>query len=132
MQLCLVAAGGHLTRVSLIGYGGCKPTDFFSRLQQMNPDLVVDVREDPNHAYLATYTKSHLEKKLGSKYVWVPELGNRTRDINNIQLVDEEKGLRKLLGFTRRHNHIVLLCAEKNDEDCHRSYVRNRLYQLLA
>jgi uncharacterized protein (DUF488 family) len=130
VQLHLVVDGGCLTRITLIGYGGSKPTDFFAKIEQLNPDLVVDVREDPNHAYLATYTKSHLTKKLGSKYVWVPELGNRTRDINNIQLVDEEKGLRKLLELARRHDHILLLCAEKKDEDCHRSYVRSRLYQL--
>lgn len=128
----LVAARGRLTRVSLIGYGGCKPTDFFARLHQMNPDLVVDVRADPYHAYLATYTKPQLEKSLKTKYIWIPELGNRTRDINNIQLVDEEKRLHRLLELAGVYDHILLLCAEKKDEDCHRSYVRNRLYQLLA
>ncbi len=98
----------------------------------MNPDLVVDVREDPRRAYRGLYTKSYLTKRLKDKYVWIPELGNKTRDINNIQLVDEEKGLQKLLELAKRHEHIVLLCAEKKDEDCHRSYVRNRLLQLLS
>jgi hypothetical protein len=55
----------------------------------------------PYHAYLATYTKTQLEKSLKNKYIWIPELGNRTRDINNIQLVDEEKGLQKLLELAR-------------------------------
>jgi uncharacterized protein (DUF488 family) len=127
-----VTAGSHPTRVSLIGYSGTKPTDFFAKIEQMNPDLIVDVREDPNHAYLATYTKTQLEKRLEDKYVWIPELGNKTRDINNIQLVDEEVGLRRLSELAKKHEHIALLCAEKRDEDCHRSYVRNRLLQLLS
>jgi uncharacterized protein (DUF488 family) len=130
--LYLVTAGSHPTRVSLIGYGGTKPTDFFAKIDQMSPDLIVDVREDPNHAYLATYTKPQLEKRLEGKYVWIPELGNKTRDIHNIQLVDEEAGLRRLSELAKRHEHIALLCAEKRDEDCHRSYVRNRLLQLLS
>jgi len=118
-------------RVTLLGYGGCKPTDFFNRIEQLDPDLVVDVRADPYHAYLATYTKPQLEKKLKDKYVWIPELGNKTKDIKKIQLVNEEEGLKKLLELVRRHDHIVLLCAEKKDEDCHRSYVKDRLLQLV-
>ena len=120
-------------KVSLIGYGGTKkPKDFFARIKQMNVDLVVDVREDPFHAYLTPYKKPQLEKNLKDKYLWIPELGNKTRDINNIQLVDEEKGLQKLLELAKKHDHIVLLCAEKKDEACHRSYVRNRLLELMS
>lgn len=127
-----MTAKSHPARVSLIGYGGTRPTDFFAKIEQVNPDLVVDVREDPDHAYLATYTKPQLEKRLKDKYLWIHELGNKTRDINDIQLVDEEKGLRKLTELAKEYEHIVLLCAEKKDEDCHRSYVRDRLLQLLS
>jgi len=122
-----------LVKVSLLGYGGTKkPEDFFARVDQLNPDLVVDVRANPHRAYRGTYTKTHLEKTLKQKYLWIPELGNKTRDINNIQLVDEEKGLQKLFELAEKYEHIVLLCAEKKDEDCHRSYVRNRFLELLA
>ena len=82
--------------------------------------------------HLPIHVKTHLEKTLKEKYLWVPELGNKTRDIDNIQLVDEEKGLQKLLELAEKHEHIVLLCAEKKDEDCHRSYVLNRFLELLA
>ena len=119
-------------KISLQGYGGTKPEDFYAKIKQVNPDLIVDVRADPHHAYLGLYTKPQLEKKYGSRYVWIPELGNKTRDINNIQLVDEQEGLRKLSELTKRYEHIALLCVEKKDEDCHRSYVRDRLLQLLS
>jgi hypothetical protein len=114
-------------KISLIGYGATKPKDFFARIDRMKPDLVVDVRADPYHAYLTPYTKPQLEKRLGKKYLWIPELGNKTRDFKNIQLVDEENGLKKLLELTKKHEHVVLLCAEKKNESCHRSYVRDRL-----
>jgi uncharacterized protein (DUF488 family) len=110
-------------KISLIGYGGTRPTDFFAKIEQMSLDLVVDVREDSNHAYLATYTRPQLEKRLKGRYIWIPELGNKTRNIDNIQLVDEEKGLQKLLELANRHEHVALLCAEKRDEDCHRFFL---------
>ena len=120
-------------KLSLIGYGGTKKLkDFFARIKQMNVDLVVDVREDPFHACLTPYKKPQLEKNLKDKYLWIPELGNKTRDINNIQLADEEKGLQKLLELAKKHEHIVLLCTEKKDDECHRSYVRNRLLELMS
>jgi len=119
-------------KISLIGYGGTKPQDFYAKIMRANPDLIVDVRADPYHAYLGVYTKPQLEKKYGSRYVWIPELGNETRDIKNIQLIDEEKGLQKLLELAKKHEHIVLLCAEKRDEECHRSYVKSRLLELIS
>jgi len=119
-------------KISLLGYGGTRPRDFYAKIRQMRPDLVVDVREDPYHACLGVYTKPQLQKKLKDKYVWIPELGNKTRNIKNIQLVDEEKGLQKLLELVKTHRHIVLLCAEKKDEDCHRSYVRKCLLQRVG
>ena len=33
-----------------IGYGGKKPTDFFSELEALAPDFIVDVRENPHKA----------------------------------------------------------------------------------
>ena len=120
-------------KISLIGYGGTRKAEyFFARIDQLNPDLVVDVRANPHRAYRGAYTKTHLEKTLKEKYVWIPELGNRTRDIKNIQLVDEEEGLRKLLELAKTHKHIALLCADKRDEECHRSFIKNRLLELVS
>jgi uncharacterized protein (DUF488 family) len=59
-----------------IGYGGKKPGDFFAELEAFKPDLIVDVRENPFHAFLSAYTKKGLEMRLGSRYIWIKELGN--------------------------------------------------------
>jgi uncharacterized protein (DUF488 family) len=115
--------------IDTIGYGGKKPDDFFAELEALNPDLVVDVREKPHRAFLGVYTMPQLQKRLGSRYVWIRELGNKTRMMPPT-LVDEEAGLKKLQELASRHERIVLLCAEKLEENCHRGYVKKRFLQL--
>lgn len=113
-------------QVYTIGYGGKKPVDFFDELSSLNYDIVVDVREDPDHAFLGCYTRKQLEKLLKEHYLWIPELGNRTR-ILPPTLVDEVAGMEKLHKVLSEHTVVVLLCAEKNEENCHRGYIRRRL-----
>lgn len=109
-----------------IGYGGKKPGDFFAELDALKPDAVVDVREDPLHAFLGVYTKRGLEARLGARYVWIRELGNSTRELPPT-LVDEEEGFRKLRALMEKHTRVVLLCAEKDEARCHRGYIKAKL-----
>ena len=46
-------------------------------------------------------------------------------------LVDEEAGMTKLRKLADTYDKIVLLCAEKNEEDCHRSYIKKLLQSYL-
>lgn len=117
-----------LTIIETIGYGGKKPEDFFTELESLTPDIVVDVRENPYSAYLSVYTLPYLEKRLGSKYTWIKELGNKTRKMPPT-LVDEEAGMDKLRALAMTHERIVLLCAEKQVSDCHLGIVRKRFTQ---
>ena len=114
-----------MTEIVTIGYGGKKPTDFFAELEALQPAIIVDVRENPFRAFLGVYTKPQLEKRLGDGYLWVKELGNTTRELPP-NLIDEEEGLKILHGLAEKHQRIVLLCAEKLEEGCHRSYVKQR------
>ena len=120
----------HVTsnRVYTMGYGGKKREAFFDELSKLNYDIVVDVREDPDHAYLGCYTRKHLEKQLKEHYMWIPELGNRTRTLP-LTLVDEKAGMEKLHKVLSQHMVVVLLCAEKNEENCHRGYIRRKLQE---
>jgi len=117
------------TTIFTIGYGGKKPSEFFTELEEMGPDYVVDVRENPHRAYLGIYTRAHLEKRL-ENYVWIQELGNRTRKMPP-GLVDEETGMAKLETLCNNAERIVLLCAEKDEFKCHRSYVKERISDIL-
>lgn len=109
-----------------IGYGGKKPVDFFAELEELKPDVIVDVRENPFHAFLGAYTKKGLEMRLGSRYIWIKELGNTSRVLPPT-LVDEALGLEKLRAIMQHHNRVVLLCAEKDEERCHRGYIKAKL-----
>jgi len=109
-----------------IGYGGKKPTEFFTELEALNPDMLVDVRENPFRAFLGVYTQKGLMNRLGDRYVWISELGNKTRELPPT-LVDEEEGLIKLRALMEKHRRVVLLCAEKDETHCHRSYIKAKL-----
>lgn len=109
-----------------IGYGGKKPQAFFEELEALSPDVVVDVRENPFKAFLGVYTKKGLEARLGTKYFWIRELGNSTQELPPT-LVDEEEGLRKLRALMEGHRRVVLLCAEKDENRCHRSYIKAKI-----
>lgn len=111
-----------------IGYGGKKPGDFFAELDALNPDVVVDVRENPFHAFLGVYTKKGLEARLGTRYIWIRELGNISRRLPPT-LIDEAKGFEMLRTLMLRHKRVVLLCAEKDVERCHRGYIKAKLEQ---
>ena len=113
-----------------IGYGGKKPDSFFQELLSLEPDIVVDVREDPYHAYLGVYTLPFLEKKLKGKYIWIKELGNKTRSLPP-KLVDEDIGIKKLLELLTTHRRVVLLCAEKKEDNCHRKYIKEKVLDIL-
>jgi uncharacterized protein (DUF488 family) len=109
-----------------IGYGGKKPGDFFAELEALKPDIIVDVRENPFHAFLGAYTKKGLEMRFRSPYIWIKELGNTSRVLPPT-LVDEEEGIEKLHVLMQHHERVVLLCAEKDEERCHRSYIKAKL-----
>jgi uncharacterized protein (DUF488 family) len=109
-----------------IGYGGKKPGDFFAELEALKPDIIVDVRENPFHAFLGAYTKKGLEMRLGSRYIWIKELGNTSRVLPPT-LVDEEEGIEKLRVLMQHRKRVVLLCTEKYEERCHRSYIKAKL-----
>ena len=116
--------------ISTIGYGGKKPKEFFQELESLLPDLVVDVRENPDRAFLGSYTRNGLKKILGERYLWIHELGNKSRSMPPT-LVDEERGFYKLRELLKKHSHVVLLCAEKDEERCHRGYIRDKIHLKL-
>ena len=119
-----------MVKIETIGYGGKKPAEFFQELESLDPDIIIDVRENPDNAFLGCYTRPKLSEKLREKYTWIPELGNESREMPPT-LKDEEEGIRKLLKLAEEKERIILLCSEKLEERCHRSYVKARFLKSL-
>lgn len=117
--------------VLTIGYGGKRPHAFFDELMKLNADLVVDVRRNPYKAFLGVYTFSSLMKRV-ENYVSIPLLGNALKTLPP-KLVDEEKGMQVLMNIMKayRCKRLVLLCVEKDEDRCHRKYVKEKLLERL-
>jgi len=120
-----------MTDIMTIGYGGKKPHAFFDELAKLNADLVIDVRWNPFKAFLGVYTCKALMKRVPN-YVWIIELGNPSRKLPPT-LMDEKTGLDKAMALIKNHKakRVVLLCAEKDENRCHRKYVKEKLIERL-
>src|SRR5665647_1851028 len=91
-----------------IGYGGWGAQDFLDALTARAVTTIVDVRLQPNKAYMGTWVKAKtpekgIERLLASEgldYAWMPELGNHYKD---------EKNWRELYqGYVAQHGDEML------------------------
>lgn len=119
-------------KLYLIGYGNQIPDDFFDRLEIAGEScLVLDVRAR-RRSWCWSYSSPQVEyviKKRGHHYIWLYELGAERNGKNgDVKLLNEAVGLMALDQQIRRSRlPVVLLCAERNSNECHRSVVARRL-----
>ncbi len=120
-----------------IGYGGLRGANqLLSMLKEVGTELVVDVRLKPYCGWNKDFCGSALKDKLASAgvdYFWTADLGNLTRDVQNIKLSNEAQGIKKVLSLVNTHNYgtVVLLCAEADEKRCHRLYIKNKLVEAV-
>lgn len=122
-----------------IGYGGRKPEEFVSLLQENNIKTIVDVRLRPDKASMGSYKKAKTKDKgierilaeVGIKYYSLIELGNIF-----LEYPDWRCAYAKLLRQTGYYlfsrldqisSPFCLLCAEKKVVDCHRQQITEHL-----
>jgi len=122
---CMTA---HELRLYTWGYSGRSQADLFQLMTEHQISLVVDVREKP-WSRDAQWRKAALMAAFGEHYHHLPELGNRTRSVQKVQLVNEERGLARLEVLLRTHRRLLLMCLERDHSLCHRSYVARRILE---
>jgi uncharacterized protein (DUF488 family) len=108
------------------GYSGHTQADLFQLMTEDQISLVVDVREKP-WSRDAQWRKAALTASFGDSYRHLPELGNRTRSAQRVQLVNEERGLARLEELLDVHRRLLIMCLERDHSRCHRSYVARRM-----
>ncbi len=119
--------------IKTIGYGGLGGANhLLAMLKEMNADIVIDVRLKPYCGWNKDFCASALKNALSSAgidYAWISDLGNLSRDVRNVKLANETRGIDKVLSLaeTYQYKTIVLLCAEADEKRCHRFYVKNKL-----
>jgi len=126
-------------RLFTIGYGGRKPSDFVSVLNDHGIKLVVDVRGRPDRAHLGSFAKAKtpdkgIQKLLASggiDYVSIPELGNPFYHeddwVEHYQQLFAKHGKRQIPHLLKLKKRFALMCAEKYVKDCHRQFIATEL-----
>lgn len=97
---------------------------------------LVDIRLKPRSRWYQNFNLKALDQRYGVQYGWCPELGNLNHKPadrhKGIMLKDPEAGLRKVTSLLEQGYSIMLLCACKDYEQCHRKVVHEMLIQALA
>lgn len=134
--------------VATIGYERASLSDFIATLERVGVEVLVDIR-DRAQSRRPGFSKSALSSALhdaGITYVHMKELGDpkegrdaarsgdmaRFRSIfSNVLETNAAKEALAKLEELAMHSKICLMCYERNQEDCHRKIVADRLRQKL-
>lgn len=109
------------------GYTGKKPEDLKSLVKRLGARLI-DIRYSPNSRVPQWRQKALLEL-VGETYYHLPMLGNKAYREGRIEIWNFESGESWLFWHTKDHPEqpIILLCACKDYETCHRKVVADGL-----
>lgn len=130
---------GLKMKIFTIGYGGRKRDEFIDLLKKNDVRIVVDVRLNPERAFMGIYAKGKdphkgiqgLLEHTGIQYIWVSELGNPFKDDKNwkpkYQLYLKEKGKLLCSKLYELDTSFCLLCCEKYASGCHRKVIADYL-----
>jgi uncharacterized protein (DUF488 family) len=95
--------------------------------------LLVDIRLSPSSRWFPDWRGSALAGRYGSRYQHLPAFGNvKYRTPGTVQLVDAEAGIEWAMAHLRQGRSLVLLCACKDYDRCHRKVVYDLLQRQLA
>lgn len=125
-----------------IGYSGFRIEEFINVLQKMSINIVIDVRSTPVSKYYADYNRDNLNKLLSNSNIvyrnYAEEFGARqeesffyskegyldfTKFTNSNQF---REGFEKIKKAIEANYKIILLCAEKKPNSCHRAIMISR------
>jgi uncharacterized protein (DUF488 family) len=119
-----------------IGYGNYPIERFITFLQNIGIDLIIDIRSSPYSQFNPQFNREKLENslrennvdyrymgdKIGGRYSH-PSLLFHDGTVNYRKVRDTEKfqdGINEVLSIIFSGKKIVLMCAEKEPERCHR------------
>lgn len=92
---------------------------------------LVDIRKKPASRWYPAFNKKALVEQFSLKYGHCPELGNLNYKLEDrekgIVLADPDEGIRRVMRLLENGVDVLLLCACKDYEHCHRKVV----YELL-
>ena len=113
-----------------LGYSGWKFEEVDEALVRLDA-VLVDVRMVPRSRWAPGWNAKTLEARLGEKYVWLKEFGNRNYKgtFEQIEIADFPAGEKRLREITNTGKAVVLLCGCRDVNVCHRKVLAERLSQ---
>ena len=113
-----------------LGYAGWKIEDVEAVVKRLDA-ILVDVRMVPR-SRSAVWNGSTLHNRLGDRYVWLKQFGNRNYKgtFGQIEIVDFPAGEQRLRELTATGKAVVLLCGCPDVSVCHRKVLAERLAKL--
>ena len=107
-------------------------------LEQVMQDasvLLIDIRERAQSRWWPHWNKKQLREKWGSRYTHEKKLGNVNRRDRSLPIVlrgpHPEQAIAGMVALLRHGYSLVLLCACKDYETCHRKVVAEMIQQAM-
>jgi uncharacterized protein (DUF488 family) len=112
-----------------LGYSGWKIEDVEAVVKRLDA-ILVDVRMAPR-SRSAVWNGGALHNRLGDRYVWLKQFGNRNYKgtFDQIEIVDFPAGERRLRELTASGKAVILLCGCPDVNQCHRKVLAEWLAQ---
>jgi uncharacterized protein (DUF488 family) len=113
-----------------LGYSGWRIEDVEAVLDRLDA-ILVDVRMVPRTRWQPQWNATVLRARLGDRYVWLREFGNRNYKgtFEQIEIADFPAGEKRLREIVAPGKAVVLLCGCRDVNVCHRKVVAELLAQ---
>jgi uncharacterized protein (DUF488 family) len=123
-----------MNTIYTLGYSGWKIEDVEAVLARLNA-ILVDVRMVPRTRWTPAWNSSVLYERLGDRYVWMKEFGNRNYKgtFEQIEIADFRAGIDILMDIVSKYctvKALVLMCGCRDVNICHRKVVAEMLAKL--
>jgi uncharacterized protein (DUF488 family) len=112
-------------QVYTLGYSGRKLDEVKAFVDEKQA-ILFDIRYSPRSRN-PTWNEGNLRQALGARYKHIRALGNANYRGNSVRIQDFDTGLQAI---TRSGRPVILMCACKEYEHCHRSVLADRLRKL--
>ena len=115
---CLLPTKQMTQKIFTTGYTAKDINDLRPMLDALEA-VLVDIRFAP-YSQVLHWRQIYLKVLLGSKYLHIPKLGNRTDKEDKITIQNLQLGLETVFSLSK---NAILMCACETAEKCHRRVI---------
>lgn len=125
-----------MSELLTIGYAVPGVLDTIDAFLKNEHACLVDIRWSARSRWYPEFNKRSLEQRYGDQYTHCPALGNlnyRPEDRDQgIRIANPEVGVWRVLSLMRNGDDVMLMCACKDYERCHRKVVYDLIMTELS